>query len=247
MIRASARQIAGPSVLLGRMTQFFSPGRSAIARTVPPPSARETAEPGPGVTAFTPAQWRPAVATLVSAFAEDPVAVHLFPDPAKRTPGMAHIFRMGLRYGQKYGWVDVVNSDGAVAVWIRPEYNTPNWIRMVGAGILATPFTVGGRATSRMLRFEHFISACRMRTVDGAHWYLFCIGVRPDQQGQGLGAALIRHGLERVQAMGIPCYLETANARNLPFYQKNGFRVAGGKHLQDDGPGVWSLVAGDGR
>ncbi len=198
----------------------------------------------PEVTAFTPAQWGPAVATLVQAFAEDPVAVHLFPDPAKRPAGMAHIFRMGLRYGQKYGRVDVIKSVGAVAVWIRPEYTTPSWTRMVKAGILASPFTVGWNATRRMLRFEAFIEVCRRRTIGDPHWFLFCIGVRPDQQGQGLGAALIRHGLQRFQATGVPCYLETANERNLAFYQKNGFRLVSQQHQPSEGPGVWSLVAG---
>ena len=197
------------------------------------------------VTALTPAQWHPAVATLVSAFAEDPVAVHLFPDPAKRPAGMAHIFRMALRYGKHYGRTDVIQPCGAVAVWVRPEYTTPSWARMVRAGFLASPFAVGWSATRRMLDFEHFISACRMRTMAGPHWFLFCIGVRPDQQGQGLGAALIRHGLQRVQATGVPCYLETANERNLAFYQKNGFRLVGQQHQPSDGPGVWSLVAGD--
>lgn len=199
---------------------------------------------GPGITALTPAQWRPAVQTLVHAFAEDPVAAYLFPDPVKRAAGMAHIFRIELRYGQNYGWVDMTKSAGAVAVWVRPEYTAPSWIRMVRAGVLASPFTVGWSATRRILAFEHFISDCRWRTLGRPHWFLLCIGVRPDQQGQGLGAALIRQGLQRIEAGGFPCYLETANERNLPFYQKNGFRVVGPKQVPDAGPGVWSLVAG---
>jgi ribosomal protein S18 acetylase RimI-like enzyme len=224
------------------MTQISSPDMAAGIQPVPQSAAKQN--PGPEVTALTPAQWHPAVATLVSAFAEDPVAVHLFPDPAQRPAGMAHIFRMALRYGKTYGRIDVIQSCGAVAVWVRPKYTTPSWTRMVRAGFLASPFAVGWGATRRMLDFEHFISGCRMQTMAGPHWFLFCIGVRPDQQGQGLGAALIRHGLQPVQATGIPCYLETANVRNLSFYQKNGFRLVGAKHQPSDGPGVWSLVAG---
>jgi ribosomal protein S18 acetylase RimI-like enzyme len=224
------------------MTQNISPGPPAGSQTSHQSAAMGTI--GPEIAAFTQAHWRTAVATLVDAFVEDPVAAHLFPDPLKRPAGMAHIFRMGLRYGQAYGRVDVVKSADAVAVWIRPEYNTPSWIRMVRAGILASPFSLGWSATRRMLRFEHFIAACRMRTVDGPHWFLFCIGVRPDQQGQGLGVSLIRHGLKHVRATDVPCYLETANPCNLPFYQKNGFRLVGGQHQPSDGPVVWSLVAG---
>ena len=185
-----------------------------------------------------------ALDTLVQAFADDPVATHLFPDTLKRPAGMAHIFRMALRYGQKYGRIDVSGSSGAVAVWARPEYAASSWTRLARAGYLATPFKLGWSATRRMLRFEDFIKGCRRRTLDVPHWYLFSIGVRPDRQGHGLGAALLQHGLGRAQTTGLPCYLETANARNLPFYQKHGFRAVGDKHLPDVGPGVWSLVAG---
>ncbi len=185
--------------------------------------------------------------TLVQAFADDPVAVHLFPDPSKRPAGMAHIFRIALRYGTRHGQVDVIQPAGAVAIWIRPEFARPSWTRLVRAGYLATPFSVGWSATRRMLRFERFIEACRLGALNVPHWYLFSIGVRPDQQGQGFGAALLRHGLKRAQAAGVPCYLETANARNLPFYQKHGFHVVAQKLPPDAGPGIWNLIAGGNR
>lgn len=202
------------------------------------------------ITTAREANWLPAQETLVQAFADDPVAAHLFPDASKRRTGMAQIFRMALRYGQKHGRVDIIKPAGAAAVWIRPEHSTPSWTRLIRVGCLVTPFIVGWSATQRMLEFEHFIEGCRLRTLEVPHWYLFCVGVRPDQQGRGLGAALIRHGLKRAQGTGAPCYLETANARNLPFYEKLGFRVVGTKHSPGEGPGIWSMVAGgsgDGR
>jgi len=224
------------------MTQTASPDLPPTGQTVSPQPSMDGN--GCEASAFTLAHWLPAVDTLIQAFADDPVAKHLFPDAAPRRTGMAHVFRMQLRYGQLYGWVDVLKSAGAVAVWIRPEYTTPYWTRLVRVGLLASPFTVGWSATRRMLRFEHFIADCRMRTLAGPHWFLLCIGVRPGQQGQGLGAALIRHGLQRIQSTGVPCYLETANERNLVFYQKNGFRLVGQQLQPSDGPGIWSLVAG---
>jgi ribosomal protein S18 acetylase RimI-like enzyme len=196
------------------------------------------------ITTVSEANRLPAQDTLVQAFADDPVAVHLFPDASKRPAGMAHIFQMALRYGEKHGRVDIIKPAGAVAVWIRPEQSKPGWTRLVRAGCLATPFIVGWSATRRMMRFQHFIEGRRLRTLEVPHWYLFCVGVRPNQQGQRLGAALIRHGLKRAQAADIPCYLETANARNLAFYEKLGFRVVGEKRSPDEGPGIWSLVAG---
>jgi len=196
------------------------------------------------ISELTPTQRRRAVETLISAFAEDPVTAHLFPDPAKRARGMAHVFQMGLRYGQTYGRVDGARAGGAVAVWIRPEYTAPSWIRMVRVGMLTSPFAMGWGASQRMLRFEHFIAGCRWRAVGVPHWFLLCLGVHPDHQGQGLGADLIRHGLQRNQVNRAPCYLETANEHNLGFYRKHGFRVIGQKQVPATGPGIWSLMAG---
>ena len=93
---------------------------------VPQPAAKQN--PGPEVTAFTPAQWHPAVATLVAAFAEDPVAVHLFPDPAKRPAGMAHIFRLALRYGKKMQMISGIHYNFSLpeSVWPIPGLGDAN-------------------------------------------------------------------------------------------------------------------------
>jgi GNAT superfamily N-acetyltransferase len=57
------------------------------------------------------------------------------------------------------------------------------------------------------------------------HWYLSVIGVHPDQQGQGFGRALLDRFLEHVDREGMPAYLESDRADNLPFYQRAGFEV----------------------
>lgn len=56
------------------------------------------------------------------------------------------------------------------------------------------------------------------------HAFLFAVGVVPEAQGKGLGGALIRAGLERVDTAGLPCYLESTKERNLPLYRHFGFQ-----------------------
>jgi ribosomal protein S18 acetylase RimI-like enzyme len=58
-----------------------------------------------------------------------------------------------------------------------------------------------------------------------AHYYLEYIGVDPVHQGQGLGSCLIRHMIAQADAEGVSCYLENASPRNLPLYQKFGFKI----------------------
>jgi ribosomal protein S18 acetylase RimI-like enzyme len=57
------------------------------------------------------------------------------------------------------------------------------------------------------------------------HWYLWVLGVEPEQQGRGTGSQLLQRVLLSAGAQRVPCYLETENPRNIPFYQKHGFRL----------------------
>ena len=57
--------------------------------------------------------------------------------------------------------------------------------------------------------------------------------VHPDQHGQGLGAALVRHGLGLHPHMGTD--VNEQNAQALGFYEKMGFRRTGRSELDSQG------------
>jgi ribosomal protein S18 acetylase RimI-like enzyme len=57
------------------------------------------------------------------------------------------------------------------------------------------------------------------------HWHLAFIGVDPAHQGRGIGAALLRHTLERVDAEHLHAYLESSNPANVSLYRRHGFEV----------------------
>src|SRR2546423_1534352 len=57
---------------------------------------------------------------------------------------------------------------------------------------------------------------------DRSHWYLFILGAEQTAQGRGLGSALLAHMLARVDAHGMPAYLESSNERNLALYGRHG-------------------------
>jgi GNAT superfamily N-acetyltransferase len=71
--------------------------------------------------------------------------------------------------------------------------------------------------------------------------YLNFLGVHPTHQGRGLGRLLVAAGQARAAAAGQSAYLESTNARNLPFYAAMGFRSLGEFTLQPDGPSAWRL------
>ncbi len=59
------------------------------------------------------------------------------------------------------------------------------------------------------------------------HWYLSMLGVDPARQGRGLGSALLKHTLSRVDDEHAVAYLESSNMKNVPLYERHGFEVMG--------------------
>ena len=53
-------------------------------------------------------------------------------------------------------------------------------------------------------------------------------------QGKGVGSKLIRFGIERAEKAGVPCYLESSNVKNIPFYKRHGFEVIEELYLFED-------------
>jgi GNAT superfamily N-acetyltransferase len=71
---------------------------------------------------------------------------------------------------------------------------------------------------------------------------LFVIGVEPARQGQGVGTALLRPMLARADREGMPVYLETHSSRNVGFYRKSGFIVAGEGRIPGSSVAVYGML-----
>ncbi len=71
------------------------------------------------------------------------------------------------------------------------------------------------------------------------HWYLGILGVEPALQRRGLGRAALRALASRIDADGLPAYLETDRAENLRLYAGAGFAVT--EELDVLGAHIWCL------
>ena len=59
------------------------------------------------------------------------------------------------------------------------------------------------------------------------HWYLWTLGVDARTQGRGVGSAVLRHTLARIDEAGAVAYLEASDPKNVPFYERHGFEALG--------------------
>jgi ribosomal protein S18 acetylase RimI-like enzyme len=73
------------------------------------------------------------------------------------------------------------------------------------------------------------------------HWYLFSLGADPERQGQGVGSALLRTMLEKVDEAGEPAYLESSKERNVPLYARFGFKVIDELPSKSGSPPIWRM------
>jgi GNAT superfamily N-acetyltransferase len=73
------------------------------------------------------------------------------------------------------------------------------------------------------------------------HYYLQSIGTRRDCQGQGIGSLLLKWGTRECDTNGMPAYLESSSPRNVPLYERHGFRVLAREPLGKDGPPLFFM------
>jgi GNAT superfamily N-acetyltransferase len=173
----------------------------------------------PGFSALTQADRERAVATLVSAFLDDPMERWMYPDLAHYMADFPKLIAAfggaALDLGTAWGLDDCA----AVAFWFAPG-TQPDGEAIVD--VLTE--TVVPKVQADMFEVLKQMDAAHPREP---HWYLPWFGVDPAVQGSGLGSRLMTHCLEVVDASGLPAYVETPNPRTISFYSRHGFEPAG--------------------
>jgi GNAT superfamily N-acetyltransferase len=69
---------------------------------------------------------------------------------------------------------------------------------------------------------------------------LAVLGTEPDGQGKGKGSAVLAPVLAQCDRDGEGAYLESSKERNVPFYERHGFRVTEELTVKD-GPTLWLM------
>lgn len=172
-------------------------------------------------------------ATLVAAFAADPFMRWMYPTAERyfaHFPGFLTALA-GPTFARSAAWR--VGDYEAVALWLPPgaASDRDSLIAHLAATLSATQLP------------EVAAIAATMEThhPSSPHWYLPWLGVDPICQGRGRGGALLRRCLARVDADRLPAFLETANPRNVPFYEAHGFSIVGAAQSAS-APPIWFML-----
>jgi len=141
-------------------------------------------------------------------------------------------FDVCLRAGLQRGHTYLVGAGEATAVWAPPDVGVFDDDH-VEELLLLMAGHLGGRAE---LVGQAFLTITEAHPHDVPHFYLFALGTAPEARGRGLAAALLRRVLDVCDADGLPAYLESSDPRNVPLYERHGFRVLSELEVVPGGP-----------
>jgi ribosomal protein S18 acetylase RimI-like enzyme len=181
------------------------------------------------ITTATPADRGPVLASLVAAFAADPVLRYLFPDEASYPRHAAAFFGHLFDKRVHLGTVWTVGGGASVAMWDAPT------ARSAGPdGDLSDALPAG-----ELARVRAYEDAVHAGLPAPPFWYLGVLGTDPRHTGRRWGHALMAAGLRRADADGLPAVLETSNPGNVGVYRRAGFEVV--RETAADGLAIWVM------
>jgi ribosomal protein S18 acetylase RimI-like enzyme len=192
------------------------------------------------VRALTRKDLKPACAMMARAFDDDPVITWIFPDEQMRRRRVPSFFAVSMRgSGLRHEGTELLLSGNQIAGcanWLPPGAWSPALWRQ----LLALPGyarSLGSRLGVASLTYNALLTV----HPRPPHWYLAGIGTDPPLQGTGVGSELMRSRLVRCDAAGMPAYLESSKASNVPFYERHGFSVTRELTIPGGGPTLWLM------
>jgi ribosomal protein S18 acetylase RimI-like enzyme len=113
----------------------------------------------------------------------------------------------------------VLGNNGGVALWELPGSKT-SLLQNLEMIPIILKFDL--RRLPLCLRTMYAKAKAKPKTE---HYYLSVVGILPEHQGKGFGTMLLRPTLAECDKKNTGAYLETGNPRNIPFYERLGFKI----------------------
>jgi ribosomal protein S18 acetylase RimI-like enzyme len=173
---------------------------------------------------------------LAEAFADDPVFGWLMPDDSRRKARLRRYFGIDLQHltlprGRVWATSDLT---GAVLTLPPGKWRVPPHVSMLQGSAFGVHIARAARMGATM-EWRH------MRLLRERHYYVRDIGVHPQEQGNGLGSALMRPMLDRCDREGLPAYIEASSERSAALYERLGF-----EHIEElrvgGSPPLWLML-----
>jgi GNAT superfamily N-acetyltransferase len=162
---------------------------------------------------------------FASAFMDDPVFDYMVRSGMKRRAALEAFFTA------MFGTRDIphnevwMSNDGSACVsWL------PSDARRGATGLQIIkwlPWCYRVFGFEKMRRALAVQEAMEQNHPKEPHFYLAFIAVSPEFHGAGLGSRILKATLAKLDAAGMPAYVENSRERNTPFCERAGFVIRG--------------------
>lgn len=181
-----------------------------------------------------PDDFGPLAEVLARAFYDDPVTAWFYPDAARRMRHARRFFGIRLRQLAIHELIYTTPEQTGAALWAPPG----RWREDLRQSIMLLPMLP---VLLRRIRLStHAVREIERRHPVEPHFYLSVLGTEPEQQGEGIGSALLAPVLQRCDLSATAAYLESSKESNLSFYARHGFSVTERIELPE-GPPLWLM------
>ena len=173
---------------------------------------------------YSRADARRVAACLTDALSADPLFIATF----GMAPWPGFFKWMNWKLFESFGMADVMANSAtgeiaSVAIWMEPRMSFGASLRGLFM-MLYLVCCVGFRRTFRLAKVMGTVESKRCKYAPTA-LLLHTMGTASAHQGKGIGSDVLKIGIARADARGVPCFLELSNPRNVPFFEMLGFRV----------------------
>ena len=176
----------------------------------------------------------PLAEMLARAFYDDPVTSWFYPDAGRRMRHARRFFAIRQRQLADQGLIYTTPELSGAALWAGPG----RWREDLRQSLMLLPMLPV--LLPRIVRSTHAVREIERRHPVRPHYYLSVLGTEPQQQGGGIGSALLGPVLQRCDTDGVGAYLESSKESNVDFYVRHGFSVTERIELPD-GPALWLM------
>lgn len=177
-------------------------------------------------------------ATLARAFDDDPFINWMAMQDRRRARRVFEVMEMSLR-DLTFPYGEVYTTDGAQggALWTPPG----KWHLGLLQQLMMLPRLARVTSWKRFLTVSSGFTALERKHPAAPHYYLAVLGVDTEMQGRGLGGQLMRPVLDKCDSEHLPAYLESSKEKNVPLYERNGFKVTEKYQVSNGGPPMWLM------
>lgn len=161
------------------------------------------------------------VELLTQSFKDNQSVNYVIRQDMRRLQRIRALMHYSVEVCSLFGDVWITENKKACALILYPHLKK-NTLQSVWLDVNLILRAIGVGGINKVIKRENLIKA---KQVKGQMAYLWFIGVNPLYQHSGIGSLLLKEVLADAEKKRLPVYLETSTEKNLPWYQRFGFKI----------------------